>query len=96
MNQFEHLSVTDATEVSLAAASHLTEADAGAVATLRALADRIDQGDARDNVSIPTYLKFCEALGLTPASRMARSSQTPKPAVEAGPATGLSKFRVVG
>ena len=24
---------------------------------------------ANDNVSIPTYLKFCESLGLTPAGR---------------------------
>lgn len=24
---------------------------------------------ARDNVSLPTYLKFCESLGLTPAGR---------------------------
>ncbi len=25
---------------------------------------------AQDNVSIPTYLKFCESLGLTPAGRV--------------------------
>lgn len=25
---------------------------------------------AQDNVSIPTYLKFCDSLGLTPAGRL--------------------------
>jgi hypothetical protein len=80
--------VVDATEKAIAAArATLTDADAGAVEVLRALARKIDTEDeARelaleaaadkgakpppiDNVSIPTYLKFCESLGLTPAGR---------------------------
>lgn len=38
-----------------------------------ALAEQADERDSRppsvDNVSIPTYLKYCESLGLTPAGR---------------------------
>jgi hypothetical protein len=82
--------VREALEKSVAAASHLTPMDAGAVEAARALADKIDAWDAivewalddagdkpgarpavpqNDNVSIPSYLKFCESLGLTPAGR---------------------------
>ena len=32
-------------------------------------ADRNLRPPSQDNVSIPTYLKFCESLGLTPAGR---------------------------
>jgi len=77
----------DATRSSIAAATHLTAADKGAVEVLCTLALKIDTMDAyfdaladdavdkdlrppsQDNVSIPTYLKFCESLGLTPAGR---------------------------
>ena len=70
--------VLEATEQSLEAATHLTEMDAGAVQALRVLAQKIDglneRGDGEDegkpvfdNVTIPTYLKYCESLGLTPA-----------------------------
>lgn len=82
--------VLDATESAIKAATHLTDMDAGAIETLRALARKIDAWDqivewatddagqregsrptvpANDNVSIPTYLKFCESLGLTPTGR---------------------------
>jgi hypothetical protein len=73
--------VLEATEQSLEAATHLTDMDAGAVQALRALAKVIDAmsgepdetGEVReakfDNVTIPTYLKYCESLGLTPAGR---------------------------
>jgi hypothetical protein len=81
------MGVVEATEQSLAASLHLTEADAGAVAVLRELAKEIDSRDELrdlalryagehnqkppgiDNVTVPTYLKFCDALGLTPAGR---------------------------
>ena len=81
------MTVVEATELSLQAAPHLTDTDAGAVAVLRELAREIDVRDelreraleaAReehtrppgiDNVTVPTYLKFCDALGLTPAGR---------------------------
>lgn len=71
--------VSAATELSLAAATHLTAMHAGPVAALRVLAKKIDDlrfevarvGDDSkatfDNVTIPTYLKYCESLGLTPA-----------------------------
>jgi hypothetical protein len=70
--------VVEATEDSLAAATHLTDMDAGAVEVLRRMARQIDaqtEGgltpDGKlDNVSIPTYLKYCESLGLTPAGRL--------------------------
>lgn len=62
-------SIQEATERSIKAATHLTDLDAGAVAALRRLAVAMDDLDAKDNVSIPTFLKYCEALKLTPASR---------------------------
>lgn len=43
-----------------------------------------------DNVSIPTYLKYCEALGLTPASRGA-AGKAAAPAKE--PEDELEAFR---
>lgn len=79
--------VAKATNEAIAAAKHLTKQDAGAVATLRFLATKIDtEAELRDlalrwaeehnqkppsvdNVSVPTYLKYCESLGLTPAGR---------------------------
>lgn len=55
----------------------LTEKDAGVVETLMHVAREIDSLEAGvnaagklDNVSIPTYLKFAESLGMTPASRV--------------------------
>lgn len=61
--------------------------DAGAVAVLRELASTIDAMAERpavdadgkalplDNVSIPTYLRYCESLGLTPAGRVKLAEQ---------------------
>ncbi len=86
----------DATEKAIGAAAHLTDMDAGAVETLRALALKIDMMDnyfdaladdaaerggrppSQDNVSIPTYLKFCESLGLTPAGRVRLGDKKPE------------------
>ena len=99
--------VLEATDAAIAAASHLTKMDVGAVEALRVLATKIDTDDdlrdayleARgadakplqlDNVSIPTYLKYCESLGLTPAGRL-RSS---KPVPASGPSK-LAKLRAV-
>jgi hypothetical protein len=70
-------SVEEATEAALEAATHLTEMDAGAVEVLRRMARLVDQmsdtgltPDGKlDNVTVPTYLKYCESLGLTPAGR---------------------------
>lgn len=41
----------------------------------------------QDNVSIPTYLKYCEALGLTPAGRVKLGEK--KPEGRSGKLTGL-------
>ena len=83
--------VADATEAAIEAATHLTVMDSGAVATLRVLAQKIDAlatdevqslDDLKakfDNVSVPTYLKFCDSLGLTPAGRM-RLAEKKEPA----------------
>ena len=55
---------------SVAAASHLTEQDSGAVSVLLRLAEAIDGGlDPKDNVTVPTFLKYAAELGLTPLSR---------------------------
>ena len=55
----------------------LTEKDAGVVEALMHVAREIDSlvhgvngAGKLDNVSVPTYLKFSEALGLTPSSRV--------------------------
>ena len=77
-------SVLEATEASIKAATHLTLLDVGAVEVLRHLARTIDgigtddedlddnprKPKSLDNVTIPTYLKACDALGLTPAGRV--------------------------
>lgn len=68
--------VVEATEKAVAAADHLTDMDAGAVAVLLDLARTIDgmplrESDAPlDNVTIPTFLKYSTELGLTPLSRL--------------------------
>ncbi|UTX33736.1 hypothetical protein NNL26_06955 [Micrococcus luteus] len=74
-------SITEATHQAVEAAKRagiITDADAGSVAVLLHLAEAIDaQEDGLtpsgklDNVSVPTYLKFAEALGLSPKARKA-------------------------
>jgi hypothetical protein len=66
------MSVAEATEQSITAA-HFEAIDQGAVEALRVIARKIDQLDpeSRDNVLLPTYLKYCTELGLTPAGRKA-------------------------
>jgi len=46
---------------------------------------------ASDNVSLPTYLKYCESLGLTPGGR-GELSASKKPGA-AGPPDDLAAFR---
>lgn len=45
-----------------------------------------------DNVSVPTYLKFCESLGLTPAGRSRLKPQASAP--PAAPAKGKGRARL--
>ena len=100
MVEFEKMSVADALEVSIAAATHLTDRDAGAIAAARALAKKVDAWDlivqwaledamdsrsrpkvpVNDNVSLPTLLKFLQALQLVP----------PVEKVQPGPASSAS------
>ena len=46
---------------------------------------------ANDNVSIPSYLKYCEQLGLTPAGRV----KLPKSDEESKPVGKLGRLRAV-
>lgn len=94
------VSIVEATETAIANGTHLTPADAGAVAALRALAPIVDhcirfginkQGKF-DNVSVPTYLKALDALGLTPAGRI-KLTGPPKPESGGGK---LAQLRSVG
>lgn len=45
---------------------------------------------ANDNTSLPTFLKYCEALGLTPAARKAVGDQ---PAKEVDPLASIKSKR---
>ena len=75
------LSVRKATDESINAASHLGPMDSGAVAALRRLADRLDSQDgASDNTLAPTYLRYCDALGLTPSARVGLAASDGQPA----------------
>lgn len=68
--------VYQATVKAVEAAAHLTEMDQPAVAVLLDLAKTIDGMDQRganapwDNVTVPTFLRYSESLGLTPTARM--------------------------
>ena len=72
--RFELLSVADAFERSLRNASGLSAKDSALVAASRVLAKRIDlladggfidANGKLDNVTVPTFLKYLQALGLT-------------------------------
>lgn len=80
------MSVVEATETAIEAATHLTDMDQGAVQMLRTLAaaaDAIDENGLNpagklDNVTIPTYLRYAESLGLTPAGRARLAEKKPE------------------
>lgn len=82
--------VVAGTKKSLAAAN-LGEIDEGASRALLALAAEVDsivktgfnRAGKFDNTVIPTYLRYCEALGLTPSGR----GGAVKPAGESKPST---------
>lgn len=110
MAEFKKMSVAEALEVSIAAATHLTDRDAGAIAAARALAAKIDAWDlivdwaledvaesgarpkvpAHDNASLPSYLKYLEALQLVPPVAKAK----PGPASQASePQQAINEMR---
>jgi hypothetical protein len=77
----------------------LTPQDAGAVAVLLGLAESVDYllthegltpSGKLDNVSVPTYLRYCESLGLTPAGRVKLSEKK-----EPGGGGKLAQLRAV-
>lgn len=84
--------VEESTEAAISAATHLTDMDQGAVEVLRRVARQVDaqsEGgltpDGKlDNVSIPTYLKYCESLGLTPAGRLKLGAKKEAPSGKLG------------
>lgn len=74
MVEFEDLSVAESLEVAVGGADHLGVAHAAHVAAARVLARRIDALESDDftddkgrldNVSIPSFLKYLDALGLS-------------------------------
>lgn len=92
--RFPHESMVDALERSLRNAKSLRAENAAVVAAARILAARIDsicetgfidENGKLDNVSVPTFLKYCQSLGLTlvePAKvgRPAKAKPGPKAA----------------
>jgi hypothetical protein len=94
----ETMSVSAAVERSLAAATHLTDADLGAVAALRMIATMLDDPEFPmvagkfDNTSMGSFLKYSESLGLTPGGRGELASSK-KPTVTVGPPDDLAAFR---
>ena len=66
------------------AATHLTALDRPTVEVLLDLAKTIDGFDQRpataplDNVTVPTFLRYAESLGLTPMARQRLDVKRPK------------------
>lgn len=93
----EKLSAVEAVERSLDAARHLSDLDLAAATVLRQLAFRVDQLNEDgwliegrlDNVTVPTFLRYCEQLGLTPLSR----DEVLKGATSSGRAAKLTALR---
>ena len=92
------MSVEDETRRAVDAArveGTLTDLDSGVVETLMHIAREIDSLEAGvnaagklDNVSIPTYLKFAESLGMTPASRVKLAGAQARAAAQSKEAGG--------
>lgn len=89
--RFPHESVADALERSLRNAKSLRAENAAVVAAARVLAARIDsvcetgfidENGKLDNVSVPTFLKYCQSLGLTPAKVGRPAKARPEPKAE--------------
>ena len=91
------MSIKDETVKALEALD-LPRSDAGVAAVLVRLAEAIDDIDEDglnpagklDNVSVPTYLKFAESLGMTPNSRSRIAGGKPAAAVASKPGTVTS------
>ena len=83
-------------------AVELPESDAGVAAVLMKLAQAVDDIDAQglnpagklDNVSVPTYLKYAESLGMTPAARDRAKPKTTQSSAQQGPGSATVKDEV--
>lgn len=86
MTEFEPMSSAEALEVSISAATHLTSKHHAAIEAARLLARRVDDLDENnweaggkfDNVSMPTYLRSLELLGLLPSKTVAGAKGKPR------------------
>ncbi len=91
MADFDQMSALQALEASLAAATHLTARHTAAVAAARHLAERVDElwvagwvlDGKLDNVTLPTYLKYLEKLGLVAEGMAASPSESQSSARQA-------------
>ena len=96
MAEFPVESVRDAVDQALAE-MELPAKSRGLVAAIRKMADQIDAIDENglnpagklDNVSLPTFLKYADALGMLP------SGAASKPEPEAKPAGKLGGLKVM-
>lgn len=98
--KFPEETVSAALERSLRNAKGLKAVNAATVAAARVLAKRIDQLAATDfvddngkfdNVTVPTFLKYCQSLGFT--AQEARKPETRVPASSAsGKVTALEDY----
>lgn len=84
--EFEKKSAVDALKESIAVATHLKPEHHAAIEAARALARRVDDLDANDwivggkldNVSMPTYLRSLQLLGLMPSTPAAGAKGKPR------------------
>lgn len=94
------MTVLRATNASIrAAGDRITDSDKAAIEVLRKLARTIDHPDFPvingrfDNVTIPTYFKYLDALGLTPAGRKVIEGKAGGSDGDGKPAGGVAKRR---
>lgn len=95
-SKFPMESCAEALEASLRSSPGLRRRHSATVAAARALAMLIDsqqvlvsEGGKFDNTVFPTFLKFCDALGLTVSS----GKPDAKPAEAKKPASKMDKFK---
>ena len=81
-----HLGPMDlpAVEAARALARKIDVVDAYMQALTEDARERDLRPPSQDNVSIPTFLKYCESLGLTPAGRTRAAVETPKGGAQGG------------
>lgn len=93
--------VTAETRRAIAAADHLTDEHAGVIAVLLTLARTIDGMSERDsdapldNVTIPTYHRFSDALGLTPLAKVKLGPKEKQGGSKLAQLRGASQLRAV-